>query len=250
MLEDADAVGLTHGGEAVRDEDRRAVTRGGEEPVEDLGFAPDVELRGRLVEQHDARAELHGAQRARQRDALPLPARRVGAAVVAARQHRVELGQVRRARRLERQPHRVVGAPAGATLSRSGSSSRMKSWNTAVTPRSPGGEIELAQIDAVDLDRARLRVVQPAQQLGERRLARAVLADDGERRSGGNREIEVIEHRRAARVREREIAEADVARRQAGGGAVAGRQRACRTHRRLEAQHRGRPAPRRHRAPS
>ena len=56
-------------------------------------------------------------------------------------------------------------------------------------------EIELAQIDAVDLDRARLRVVEPAQQLGERRLAGAVLPDDRERRAGRNREVEAVEHR-------------------------------------------------------
>ena len=77
----------------------------------------------------------------------------------------------------------------------------MKSWNTAVDARAPRREIELAQVDAVDLDRAGLRVVQPAQQLGERRLAGAVLADDGERRAGGNREVEVLEHGRAARDR-------------------------------------------------
>ena len=72
----------------------------------------------------------------------------------------------------------------------------MKSWNTAVTRSRHDVERELAQIDAVDLDRARLRVVQPAQQLGERRLAGAVLPDDGERRAGGNREIEAVEDRR------------------------------------------------------
>ena len=216
VLEHADAVGVAHRGEAVRDEDRRAVARGGEDAVEDLRFAAHVELRGRLVEQHDAGAELHGAQRARERDALPLAAREIGAAVVAAGQHRVE------ARRGSRRPAdssaartTSSGAPAGATLSRSGSSKRMKSWKTAVTRARHDVERQVAQIDAVDLDRARLRVVQPAQQLGERRLAGAVLPDDGERRAGGDREIEAVEDGRAARIREREIAEADLARRHA-----------------------------------
>ena len=49
--------------------------------------------------------------------------------------------------------------------------------------RPPDGQIEVAQIHAVHADRARCRVVQPAQQLDECRLARAVLADDGERRT-------------------------------------------------------------------
>ena len=35
---------------------------GGENAVEDLGLAAHVELRGRLVEQHDARAQPHGAK--------------------------------------------------------------------------------------------------------------------------------------------------------------------------------------------
>ena len=80
-------------------------------------------------------------------------------------------------------------------MSRSGSSKRMKSWNTAVDALAPRVEVELAQIDAVDFDRAFLRVVEPAQQLRERGLARAVLADDRERRTGRNRQIEAVEHR-------------------------------------------------------
>ena len=71
----------------------------------------------------------------------------------------------------------------------------MKSWKTAVTRARHESSRDVAKIDAVDLDRARLRVVQPAQQLGERRLAGAVLPDDGERRAGGNGEIEVVEDR-------------------------------------------------------
>ena len=42
----------------------------------------------------------------------------------------------------------------------------------------PGGEIEVSQVDPIDLDRARLRVIKPAEELGERRLPGAVLTDD------------------------------------------------------------------------
>ena len=52
-----------------------------------------------------------------------------------------------------------------------------------------------AEVDAVHLDGARLRVVEPAEQLGQRGLAGAVLADDGERRAGGDGEVEAREHR-------------------------------------------------------
>ena len=65
----------------------------GEDAVEDLGLAAHVELRGRLVEQHDARAQPHRAQRAGQRDALPLPAREVGAARDSRGEHGVEVGE-------------------------------------------------------------------------------------------------------------------------------------------------------------
>src|SRR5262249_60367763 len=47
-------------------------------------------------------------------------------------------------------------------------------------PSAPGTQVELAQIDAVELDRSGLRVVEAAEELRERRLARAVLPDDGE----------------------------------------------------------------------
>ncbi len=111
VLEDADAIGVTDGREAMRDEDRRAAARRGKDAIENLRFAAHVELRGRLVEQHDARAELNGAQRARERHALPLAARELGSAVVAARQDRVERRQSRRAGGLERlRDGRVVRA--------------------------------------------------------------------------------------------------------------------------------------------
>ena len=67
----------------------------------------------------------------------------------------------------------------------------------------PVVEVEPAQVDAVDLDRAAGRVVQPAQQLGQRRLAGAVLADDGQRPPGRDREVEPVEHERPAGVAER-----------------------------------------------
>src|SRR5205823_14196582 len=71
---------------------------------------------------------------------------------------------------------------------------------------------------------------------GERGLAGAVLPDDGQRRSGGNGEIEVIEDGSAAWIRKREIAKADVTRRHAGGRTAARSQGAGGRHRRPESQ--------------
>ena len=185
----------------------------GEQAIEDLRFPAHVELRGRLVEQHDAGAELDGRQRAGQRDALPLAARQVGAAVVPAGEHRVQRGQVRRARRLERGAHHIVRRAGGRHVIAQRQLQADEVLEHGRDARAPRREIELAKVDAVDLDRARLRIVQPAQQLCERGLARAVLSDDGERRAGGDREIEMLQNRRRPpRVREGDIAEANLAR--------------------------------------
>ena len=98
VLEHADAVGVADGREAVRDQDRGAVAGGGQDALEDLGLAAHVELGGRLVEQHDAGATAHRRQGPGQRDALPLAAGQVGAALVALGQDGVELGQTGRPR--------------------------------------------------------------------------------------------------------------------------------------------------------
>ena len=80
------------------------LARRGENPVEDLGLAAHVELGGRLVEQHQSGPLLDGAQGPRQGNALPLAAGQVDAARIAARQHRVEIGQSRRTGLGERVP--------------------------------------------------------------------------------------------------------------------------------------------------
>jgi hypothetical protein len=65
---------MAHGRKSMRDQDGRAVACRRENAIEDLRLAPDIELRGRLVEQHNARAHFDGAKRACQGDTLPLPA--------------------------------------------------------------------------------------------------------------------------------------------------------------------------------
>src|SRR5262249_59758870 len=101
-------------------------------------------------------------------------------------------------------------------------------------PRSPGVEVELAEIDAVDLDGAGLRVIKPAEQLRQGRLAGAVLTDDGQRRAGGDGQVEALEHRTARRrVGEGDVVEPDLARRHAGGRPGASGQLTGRRHRLL-----------------
>src|SRR5262249_58559043 len=50
MLEDADAVRMAHGREAVRDENGGGVAGGIQDAVEDLGLAAHIELRRGLIE--------------------------------------------------------------------------------------------------------------------------------------------------------------------------------------------------------
>src|SRR6266545_1485379 len=108
-FEHADAVGVADGGKAVGDQDGRAVAGRGEDPIEDLCFASYIEVRRRFVQQDNLSPELDRAQRACKGDALPLPAREIGTAFVAASQHRVETRQIRRACGCERPVHDLVG---------------------------------------------------------------------------------------------------------------------------------------------
>ena len=253
VLEHADAIGVADGREAVRDQDRGAVPRRGEQAIEDLGFAAHVELRGRLVEQHDAGAERDRAQRPGERDALPLAARTDRCRRRSRARARCRApARFGRAGRLERRAHDVVGRAGGRDVVAQRQLEADEVLEHRRDARSPRREIELAQVDAVDLDRAGLRIVEAAQQLRERRLAGAVLADDGERRAGGNREVEVLRGRggAAAGIRERHVAEADLARGHAAARAIAraAARRPAASPARAAAP--PRPAPPRRRAPS
>src|SRR4029079_11756838 len=68
-------------------------------------------------------------------------------------------------------------------------------------------ESDFAQVDSVAAYRARLHVVEPDQQAGDRRLARARTADDRDRRSRRDREVEVVERRDTVVVGELDMLE-------------------------------------------
>src|SRR5262249_17766919 len=154
-----------------------------------------VELRGRFVEQDDTGSELDRRQRPRQSDALPLSTGRIGAAVVSAGKHGVQAGEIGRARRLERIAYDVVrSSPRRHVVAHRQleADEVLKNWSHG---RPPGGEVELANIHAVDFDGARLGIVQAAKELCDGRLAGAILADNGKRRARGNGEVEIFQHR-------------------------------------------------------
>src|SRR6202050_4169425 len=58
VLQHTDTISMADGGEAMGDQDGRAMPCRGQQVIEDLRFTPHVELRGRLVEQHHACAQL------------------------------------------------------------------------------------------------------------------------------------------------------------------------------------------------
>ncbi len=108
-------------------------------------------------------------------------------------------GRRGRPRRRRPAPRRITssGAPSGATLSRKRQLEADEVLEHRGQPAPPGGEVELAHVDAVDLDRARVGVVEPAQQLGQRGLAGPVAPDDGQRRAGRDGQVEVPQDRRS-----------------------------------------------------
>jgi len=117
-------------------------------------------------------------ERPRQGDPLPLAARKLGATLVAAGEHGVQLGEVRRAGLPERAwiaASRPAGEERVDVLAE-----RQLEADEVLEHRgeagAPGVEVDLAQVDAVDLDRAGLGIVEAAEELGERRLPGAVLA--------------------------------------------------------------------------
>src|SRR5437867_798423 len=222
VLQHADPIGVADGREAVRDQDRRGAPSGGEDAVEDLGLAADVELSRRLVEQHQPGAETHGAQRPRQRDALPLAARQLRAAGVAAGQHRVESGEARGTGRGERLLDRVVRSAPGSHVIAQRQLEAHEVLKHGGQARAPPVQLQGAEVHAVHLYGAILRIIQPAQELGDGSLPGAVLADDGERRAGWDREVEPRQHGLArGRVRERDVAEPDLVGRHPRGRSVA-----------------------------
>src|SRR5208337_1527183 len=236
LLEYTDAIGMTDRREAVRDQNRGDMSCGGEDTIEDLRLSAHVELRRGLVEQDEARAEPHAAKSPGECNPLPLPAGEIRAARIATREDRVEIRQSICTGLNERGEDHVVGGPGGSHVVAQRELEADEILEDRGHPRSPTIEVKRAQLNAVDLDAALLRIVETAQELRDGRLPGAVLSNDGERRARGNREIEALEHRlTACRIGEGHVAKADLTRRQTSGGSLPQRHRTREVHGFLEA---------------
>ena len=96
-------------------------------------------------------------------------------------------------------------------MCRARNSKRKKSWNAPASRARHSSAGMRASGVVVDEDRARRRLVHLRQQLDQRRLAGAVLADDRDDRAGRQRQRHVVEHdaRSVPGIRERHVLEAD-----------------------------------------
>ncbi|MDP9416816.1 MAG: hypothetical protein M3P48_03065 [Actinomycetota bacterium] len=90
------------------------------------------------------------------------------------------------------------------------SSSRAKSWEQRGSTLPPAGHVHPAEIELIDQERPAGRAVEPAEELDQRALAGAVLADERDRRAGGEVQVDVLERRlRRAGVAEGDALERD-----------------------------------------
>ena len=210
-----DAIGLEHGREPVRDDDRRALRH---EPLERLlheQLALRVERARRLVEQQDRRVL---EDRARDRDALPLPAREPHAAlaeerVVALRQRAQELVGLGRARRGLDLGVARVGPAVADVLARRRAEQHRVLRHEADQPAHVARDRARAMSTPSISTRPVGRIVEAQQQLERRALAGARRPDERDGLAGLDRHREVVERRAlgARRIAEPHVLELDAA---------------------------------------
>ena len=198
-LDQHHAIGQRNRRQPVRDQDRRALLEGVLDCVVDRGLDLDVDGTGRVVE-HQDRWVLE--QRAGDRDALPLPTRQRVApfaddgvvAVVELGDEVVGLGCAGGGNDLV---ECGVGSAVGDVVAHRGrEEERLVEDQADVVPEA--GQRVAVDRHAVDQDLAVVDVVEAGQQAGDRRLAAAGAADDRDRLTRFDREIEIAQYRFAA----------------------------------------------------
>ena len=213
VAHDEDEVRLADGGQAVGDQERRAVAQQVVDGVLDKLLRLRVDGGRRLVEHEDARIGQHGARKGDQ--LLFARGQAVAALADVAVPALFELGRDLIGRNgprrcLDLGVRGVQTAVADVLADRAGEQVRILQHiaDVRVQPQLAA----LAVVPAVDEDLAGGRLKKAAGEVHKRALARAGLADDGDGRSGGDFQREVRQHVLAAvRVAERDVAELDVA---------------------------------------
>ena len=213
VLDEDDLVGVGHGDQVVGDDHRGAAVHEAAQRLEDAAGRFGVEAGGGLVEEQDGRVADHGAGDG---DALALPAGEHAAAladagVVAVGQAQDEVvGVGGRGGGGDVLVGGVGAAPADVVGDGAVEDECLLEDGGDVAPQV--GECEVAQVDVVEGDRPGVGVVGAQQQLGERGLARAAGADDGDLGAGGDLEVDVVQRGAVgAGVAELDAGDADVA---------------------------------------
>ena len=135
--------------------------------VEDFGLAAQIELGGGLIEQNHTRTNRTAPRGGGRAPPAATGRRRLGPSLIPTSKHGVEIGQTRRAGLTGAITDDIIGRALGATLSRSGSSKRMKSWKTAASrDRQPSRSISRRSMPSTSMAPG-LGVVEPAEQLGQ-----------------------------------------------------------------------------------
>ncbi len=193
MLADVVHLALLHDQDGVRFHQRRQTVRDGDDgaPLGDAvdvgvddGLGLGVERAGGLVEDEDLRV---GDQRPGDGEALALAARQVRRALI-------DLGLVASGQLLDElfgagEPGRVDHLVEGGVrfgdgdVGADGAGEQEVLLQHDAERRAQVGEVVLAHVDAVDLEQARVVGVEPLDQAGDGRLARARAAHDAQRRA-------------------------------------------------------------------
>jgi hypothetical protein len=198
LLDDHDPVGVPDGRHAVRDDERRAPAHDVAEASEDLLLGVRVNCRQRVVEHQDRRVE---DDRARDRRALFLPARQreppfAHLGRVALREVRDVLVEPRHGRR---SGDALVGGLAVGQAERDvageGVGEQERLLRHDRDRASQRAQRILAHVDAVDEDGAGRRILQPRQQVQQRRLASTGRPHERDRLAGPDRERHLVQHR-------------------------------------------------------
>eukprot|EP01139_Manchomonas_bermudensis_P019579 Amastigsp_a676973_61.p2 type:complete len:755 gc:universal Amastigsp_a676973_61:2472-208(-) len=215
LVDDDDKVCVPDRREPMRDDERRAPA-GLDHSIDcllDQMLALRVERRGCLVEEQQPRVE-HECPR--NRDALPLPAAETHTAladkgVVAVRKRENGLVDVR----LLGRAHNVLVAQlcvctVGNVVADRARKQRRVLRNNADRAPQPA-EVQLAHIDAVDENRARVDVVEPQNRAHDSALAAAAWAHNSNHLPGAERQRKVVEDLDIGprRVREANVAQFD-----------------------------------------
>ena len=211
-MEDEDAVEVGERRQPVRDHEHRLAGHQRAQAVLDMALGDRVQRTGRLVEQEDRRVLEDGA---RERDALPLAAGELHAAL--ADQRRIaflgladELVRVRLARR---RPHLLVARvqPAVADVLEQAA---MEQHRVLRNHRDRAAQALLRDprdVDAVDEDAALLEVEQAQHEVQQRALAAAGVADEADLLARADPQVQAAEHGPAGRVGEADVLERDLA---------------------------------------